>query len=707
MDMQSTNTQFNCPAREGMPVAYGDLCQQRHLLSAALNALPIPVWLGQVGDDGSYNSAWAHSLFTADSGSWLQVMHPDDYGATNEKWRWAVHTHSPLSFEARLRTVQDDYCWHRLTIKPAYDNGEAPCEWLICAEDIHLYRQAQAELAEREWLRNRMLDASVDCIKILNADGNLEHMNRSGCVALGLGEQCTEFGMAWLNLLPKSVRPSGVRALKRAQQGSNARFNGMSVTADNSVQYWDNILTPILDDAGNTSKILCVSRDITMQRVAEQRLRDASELDELTELCNRRAFRSRLRRLMAHSREQGAMLGLLLVDLDYFKHINDTLGHPAGDHLLKQVAKRLKAQLPEQTLIARLGGDEFAIIVPQLRDEQQLLELAELTGAQLHKPITYNGKAMNSGMSIGAAIYPLHAQDAHSLMKAVDTALNDMKAAGRGGVRLYSERMHQQAQTMAAQLDRARQIVVDGSLRAFYQPKVDLESGQLRGFEALLRWLCPERGPQSPSTVLEAFNDYQLATQIGENMHHLVLTDMTQWRAQGLQLLPVSINAAPVEFLRDDYAERLLLKLAHYNVPPALIEIEVTEHVLNERGSAFVVRALAKLKRAGVRVALDDFGTGHSSLANLRDYPVDCLKIDCDFIWRITTEPSIYAIVQAIAQLGPALAIDVVAEGVETTEQRQFLLRAGCTMGQGQLWGGAMDNHATERLLASVQLSAV
>lgn len=383
-------------------------------------------------------------------------------------------------------------------------------------------------------------------------------------------------------------------------------------------------------------------------------------------------------------------MGLLLIDLDYFKHINDTLGHPAGDYLLKQIAKRLQKSLPVESLIARLGGDEFAIVFPLIDDAKQLIRHAELCCAQLQQPITYGGKPMMSGMSIGAAIYPQHAVEAQELMKAADTALNDLKAGGRGGVRLYCERMLLQARTTALQLARAREIITQQSLMAFYQPKVQLQTGELVGFEALMRWHSPSHGVQLPNTILEAFNDYQLATQIGEQMQHLVLRDIARWLSDGLQVKPVSINAAPVEFLRDDYAERLLDKLARYQIPAALVEVEVTEHVLNERGSAFVARALTTLKQHGVRIALDDFGTGHSSLANLRDYPVDCLKIDCGFVWRITEEPSIYAIVQAVAQLGPSLAIDVVAEGVETEPQLNALLQAGCTIGQGCLWSGAL-----------------
>ena len=214
-----------------------------------------------------------------------------------------------------------------------------------------------------------------------------------------------------------------------------------------------------------------------------------------------------------------------------------------------------------------------------------------------------------------------------------------------------------------------------------------------------MRWICPKRGVQMPSTVQEAFNDYQLATQIGEAMQHFVLADIARWLQQGLAVLPVSINAAPVEFLRDDYAERLIGHMEHMNLPANLVEVEVTEHMLGERGSEYVIRALKLLKQHGVRIALDDFGTGQSSLAHLRDYPVDCVKIDKDFVQRIEQDSTIRAIVKAVGCLGPSLQLDLVAEGVETEAQRRILQDSGYQLGQGYLFGKPWSSEEVQACL--------
>ena len=514
------------------------------------------------------------------------------------------------------------------------------------------------------------------------------YMNKSGCDALGVAAD-SGFGMRWLNLLPPSIRQRGKRALRAAASGKNARFSGMSEVPNQKPQYWDNILTPIKGSDGSVSSILCVSRDITDQREAELQMRDASEQDDLTGLPNRRAFKARVKQIIKHSREHELMFGVMLLDLDHFKHINDTLGHVAGDHLLRVLSRRLSSLLPNSSVLARLGGDEFAIAIRHIADETDLLNLAEIVRQQINAPITYAGKPINGGMSIGCALYPRDAKDTSGLLKCADTALNDMKATGRGGVRLFSRDMHDTAMRAASQVNQAREIVRAHLVVPYYQPKVHIDTGAIVGFEALLRWQGPE-GIQTPGSVAEAFKDYELATRIGDAMQAKVFADIAAWLSRGVPMPPISINAAPVEFLRDDFAERLLKRMQQFHIPVHLIEVEITEYILGDRGSEYVARALRLLKQAGVRIALDDFGTGHSSFTDLRDYPVDCLKIDKSFVQRMTHERPILAIVKAMCQLGTDLSLDIVAEGIETPEQRAVLMTAGCRIGQGYLFGRAM-----------------
>ena len=578
-------------------------------------------------------------------------------------------------------------------VSPFFESGQPD----VAQEESSTERPADPTLHPDFY--KQMLDVSVDCIKLLNLDGTVRYINRSGCIALGVPVGESVFGMDWLSLMPASVRHNGKRALTRARKGQKSQFSGLRLLRGQKTMFMENILTPVLNAQGKATAILCVSRDITMQREAEMRLRSANENDPLTGLFNRRAFRSRLHRMLNQSRIEDRKVGLFLLDLDHFKHVNETLGYAAGDYLLRVLSRRLTAILPPESFVARLGGDEFAIACPIAKDDTEMGSFADLILQQSDKPVTYSNRPINGGMSIGCALYPRDAQDVSGLLKCADTALSDLKARGRGGYRLFGQRMMDLAAAAANQLATARQVLRDNLIVPHYQPKVELATNHIVGFEALLRWDDGPNGMQSPATICGAFRNYELASQIGDVMQRKVFADMVRWRNAGMELMPVSLNAAPVEFLHDRFAQKLLKRLKDHQIPPALVELEITEHMLSERGSELVVRAAEELSAAGIRVLLDDFGTGRSSLAHLRDYPVDGLKIDYSFTRDIITDPAILAIVRAIAQLGPSLSLDVIAEGIETEEQKSALIALGCGYGQGYLFSKAVRSDDVSGLL--------
>ncbi|RYE93421.1 MAG: diguanylate cyclase, partial [Oxalobacteraceae bacterium] len=265
--------------------------------------------------------------------------------------------------------------------------------------------------------------------------------------------------------------------------------------------------------------------------------------------------------------------------LDHFKHINDTLGHAAGDLLLQAVADRLRDGTRPTDFTARLGGDEFAIIVQHFSDEEQLQKTGDAIAVRLNTPVTIGGRVLNAGVSIGGALFPQDATTALELFNNADTALYARKRSGRGGLSVFRNQMRHQAQCAASQLSLAQTVLRDESIVPHYQPKVDLRTGEVTGYEALLRWIHPTRGVQGPDTVEEAFKDYELASRIGDHVRRHVLADIRQWHGQGLRFGRVAINAAPVEFLRDDYAECLLRHASDAGVPASFLEVEVTEPV--------------------------------------------------------------------------------------------------------------------------------
>jgi diguanylate cyclase (GGDEF)-like protein/PAS domain S-box-containing protein len=557
------------------------------------------------------------------------------------------------------------------------------------SRDITELKQSEMALRESELLYRSILEGCPDAIVIMDRTGKIELMNAAALAAAGsdLGKLR---GLAWASLWRECTQPVIRAAIDEAANGAVSRFTVNGANLKGKMQWWDVLVAPIRDDAGQVIRLFGTARDITNQRETSNQLKWASEHDALTKLPNRRAFQARLQAATISAMASGKEIGLLLLDLDHFKHVNDTLGHAAGDHLLAVVGSRLTKSMRGEDFVARLGGDEFAVILTDIDDQEGLIRAADSILSRLNKPIRLNGRLMSAGASLGGALFPADAKNAHELFNNADIALYAMKESGRGGTKMFHQHMREQAHAAANQLSLARVAITEKSVVPHYQQKVDLKTGAIVGFEALLRWNHPERGIQLPDTVGEAFKDYELASKIGELMQRAVFQDMRTWQARNQPIGSVSINAAPSEFLRDDFAERLISRLEEFQVPFHLVEIEVTEHVFLERGSEFVARALQCLNRAGVRIALDDFGTGYSSLSHLRDFPVDVVKIDQSFVRKMVDETDIGAIVSAVISLARNLKIEVVAEGVETQQQLEFLQNQRCAVGQGYLFGRAV-----------------
>ena len=571
------------------------------------------------------------------------------------------------------------------------------CGVIGVSRDITARKASEDAVRESEMLYRSILEASADCIVVMSLEGTVALINHPGCQAMQIDEPAMALRRPWTDFWPTRARSKVAAALDTARPGEIARFSAKRPGSSGNPTWWDVLVTPIKDTQGCVSRILSICRDVTESREASNRVKWTSEHDALTSLANRRAFQVHLEGATMRSKRTGVPFGLLLLDLDHFKHVNDTLGHAAGDELLQAVAHRLQVGTRPTDFTARLGGDEFAIIVEQLDDESLLRKTGEAIAARLNQPAVVGRRVVSAGVSIGGAVFPRDATTALELFNSADTALYALKSAGRGGLSMFQNQMRQQAQRAASELNLARAALCDDSIVPHYQPKVDLRTGFVSGYEALLRWRHPTRGLQRPDSVQEAFKDYDLASRIGDAVRRRVIDDIRTWVDQGVPFGRVAINAAPVEFLRDDYAERLLEQAAKAGVPTSLLEIEVTEHVFCKRGANFVARALNLLNREGVRIALDDFGTGYSSLAHLRDFPVDVVKIDRSFVQRMTTDKEISAIISAVIGLARSLSLEVVAEGIETERQRSILTQKLCSHGQGFLFGAAMDREAVTK----------
>lgn len=671
-------------------------------LTRAMDLVPHVTWLA--GPDGQLefvSDRWEQD-FGGDrnqllADGWLSLVHPDDRERARSGWEEARAKRHQYCTEFRVKLPNQDYAAVAIRAKPDLDAEGAITRWIGTCTDISERVVAHETLEESESLYRGVLEASADCIKVMDLTGRLQLMNTPGLGIMEVESFEAVQGEEWASLWPEEMQEAVRGAISSAAKGEVVRFSGPCPTAKGTPKYWDVVVSPMTGDDGQARRLLVISRDVTVQRQKAEELHWTSEHDVLTGLPNRRAFQNRLHAATLRAMSSGGKLGLLLIDLDHFKHVNDSLGHPVGDALLQEFGTRLKGCVRNTDFVARVGGDEFAVIMEDVSGGNELVRIGENITSRLKSPVNILGRVLSGGASIGAALFPDDAKTANDLFKLADTALYSLKASGRGGTKLFKAFMREDAQRVASQLSLARVALSEERVRPFYQPKVDLESGQIKGFEALLRWQHPTRGVQLPETIHEAFEDYELASKIGHLMQTKVLADIRAWSTAGFAFGRISINASPAEFLRNDFAERLLERVRAHDVPPSSLQVEITEHGLMDRGAEFVARALRVLKSNDIQIALDDFGTGYSSLSHLRDYPVDVVKIDKSFIAQLGKDSEADAIVAAVTHLCKGLNIEVVAEGVETSGQADLLRLAGCKLGQGYRFGRPEEADVTAR----------
>jgi diguanylate cyclase (GGDEF)-like protein len=420
--------------------------------------------------------------------------------------------------------------------------------------------------------------------------------------------------------------------------------------------------------------------DVTRQYAAESRLAHLALHDSLTGLPNRARLRDRLAQELASLRRSGRSAALLLLDLDGFKAVNDTLGHGAGDALLQKVAARLRAQVRETDVAARLGGDEFAVLQTGDGQPTAATALAERLVAELSLPFEVDGQMVRIGASIGVALAPQDGDEPDQLLRHADLALYRAKADGRGTHRFFEVGMDQRMRTRRTLELELRRGLAAGEFTLHYQPTIDLRSRRISGFEALLRWRHPERGLVSPGDFVPLAEETGLIVPLGEFALRRACADATGWPPH----LKVAVNLSPLQFGGAGPLAAVERALAESGLPPHRLEVEITETAMLA-DTELVIGTLRRLKALGVRIAMDDFGTGYSSLNYLRKFPFDRVKIDRSFISALD-DPTGGAIVRAVTALCQTLGMETTAEGVESVEQLMALTGGGCDEAQGFLF---------------------
>lgn len=427
--------------------------------------------------------------------------------------------------------------------------------------------------------------------------------------------------------------------------------------------------------------------DITDRKETEERIHRLAYYDELSNLPNRVLFQERLKRAMIHAKRNKHHVGLLFVDLDRFKSINDTMGHPCGDELLKLAAERLKGCVREEDTVARMGGDEFTLILVGMQPEKASFgtaKVAEKVLKVVSEPYVIDGREVYVGASVGIAIYPQQGKEPMELVKNADMALYKAKAEGRNNFQYYSQDMNATAVNRLELENDLRRALPAGEFKIYYQPQVCVETGKLCGVEALLRWYSPKRGLVSPSEFIPVLEETGLILSVGEWSLEAACSQAVAWRQQGLSVPKLAVNLSARQFTQPKLVEQIAEVLYSTGLNPSCLEVELTESVLMEDIDA-TSKKLSKLKAMGVAISIDDFGTGYSSLNYLKRFPLDKLKIDRSFVRDITVNVDDAEVIAAIIAIAHNLKLGVIAEGVETWGQLEFLRFHRCNQAQGYL----------------------
>ncbi|HEX4894725.1 MAG TPA: EAL domain-containing protein [Solimonas sp.] len=458
-------------------------------------------------------------------------------------------------------------------------------------------------------------------------------------------------------------------------QLNNRRKNGELVDVEQTI-------TPIRRDDGRVSHFLAVYEDITHRLHSEKRTAHLALFDSLTGLPNRDNFQRRMSEALARATRTGKALGVMLLDLDHFKAVNDTLGHAAGDELLARVAERMRPCVRESDVVARLSGDEFGILVEDLERPEQALESAQRLLEATQSAYDIDGHPVRIGASVGIAYSTGDGDGPEALLHHADLAMYQAKASGRGRAQFYDAAMDQAARRRYETERALRTALRDDILSIVYQPQVQLDSGEITGGEALLRWTDALRGPVPPDEFVGLAEQTGLIFALNDWVLRRVMREVAAMRQRTLQAVPISINLSAGHFDQQGLADSIERLLLEFQLPATAIRVEITETVML-RSSTTVHENLRGLARLGVALGVDDFGTGYSSLPSLREFPIDYLKLDRSYVGGIGQSTRDEQILRAIIGLARAMDIQVIAEGIETRQHAEFLLAERCPQGQG------------------------
>ncbi len=636
---------------------------------------PLPDTLArQVGSD--QRAAWRQALAGCEDGTAIMDMECDWQRSTDRRiTRWlAIRRRSAMPGRERLLGLVVDVTEQR---RMALETAEA----------VERYKSAAT-----------LLDQAHDAIIVKDLQDRIEFWN-AGAERLYGWTAAEALGHSELELLHEDAATFEEVGQVLSERGEHTREIVQQHRDGHRIDvlaHW----TQVSDDNGEPRAVFSICTDITQSRRDQERIRQLAFYDQLTQLPNRTLLMERLQRAIIGCRRHGQQAALMFIDLDNFKSLNDTLGHAVGDQLLQQVAVRLQQSVRSADTVARQGGDEFVILLEELGDDPKRAAIQAETAsrkvvAALRKPFPLDDHAHLSTGSIGVTLFDGTDVNVDDLLKQADIAMYEAKQAGRNGVRFFDPQMQQMVVRRASLENALRRAEIRKEFLLHYQPQW-LRDGTLTGFEALVRWMHPQRGLLEPGEFISAAEETGVILSLGQWVLDRACQQLAEWASVG-RPLRVSVNVSAAQLHAISFVDEVREALTRHGTPPALLTLELTESMLVRDVNA-TVEKMARLRELGVRVALDDFGTGYSSLSLLQRLPLDDLKIDASFVHRMTEGARERQMVQAIVMLGKNMALNIIAEGIETEGQQTMLEHLGCDGFQGFLHGRSMPAADAQKL---------
>lgn len=586
-----------------------------------------------------------------------------------------------IKFDQRLIREDGSQLWGQITASCVLDEAAELAYFVIVIEDISERKRLEGMLH----ISNRVLASSGSGFIITDASQPLNPIifaNPAFCRLSGytLDEV---LGRDILFLQNSDADQQQLTMLRSAIENKTEAQAVLRNYRKDGVLFWSEVsISPVLDDSGKITHFIVIQKDITEQKCYEEKLAFLATHDELTGLPNRNLLKDRLQQAILQAERNQDNVGLLFIDIDHFKLINESIGHLAGDQLLKAIAERLSGCIRDGDTISRYGGDEFVIVLRNIEKSHHVASICEAISRAISNPFSMQEKKLHVSCSIGIALYPRDGDDAETLSKYADMALYRAKDLGRSNYQFFSSEMNEKMLERVALENALHSAIAGNQLLLHYQPLVDLQTGKLVSLEALVRWQHPELGMIAPDRFIPIAEESGLIAAIGEWVLRRACQDMRSWLDEGLTDFRVAVNVSPRQFRDTQLAEKIEDVLAEMRIDPHMLSLEITETVLMQ-DTASSENILRQLKVFEVDLILDDFGTGYSSLSYLKRFPFDRVKIDRSFISDIETDQDDVAIAKTIISMAHSLGIKVVAEGVESEAQCNFLRRNMCDEMQG------------------------